>query len=84
MRDITASELLDSQNDKVVIFLDNKITADKAKPIPLNEYIKRMKNLGFDDDQVYGMILSLLKRGIIDIELPEPTKPMVGFIRYEF
>lgn len=84
MRDITTSELLDSQNDKVVIFLDNKITADKAKPIPLNEYIKRMKNLGFDDDQVYGMIISLLKRGIIDIKSTKLTEPTVGFLRYEF
>lgn len=84
MRDITASELLDSQNDKVVVFLDSKITADKAKPISLNEYIKRIRNLGFEDDQIYGMIISLLKRGIIDIESTKSTEPTVGFIRYEF
>lgn len=84
MRDITASELLNDSNNKVVVFLDNKITADKAKPIPLNEYIKRIRNLGFENDQVYGMIISLLKRGIIDIESTKSTEPTVGFRRYEF
>lgn len=84
MRDITASELLDSQNDKIVVFLDNKITADKTKPIPLNEYIKRIRNLGFEDDQTHGMILSLLKRGIIDIKSTKSTEPTVELLRYEF
>jgi len=53
----------------------------ETESLPLSEYINRMKNLGFEDDQIKDMIESLIERGIIAIE---PTKPIVGFIRYEF
>lgn len=58
----------------------NTVTEAETKPISLSDYINRIKNLGFDDDQIHGMIISLLKRGVIDIEPPES---MVKFLRYE-
>ncbi len=61
----------------------NTVAEAETKPIPLNDYINRIKNLGFEDDQIHGMIISLLKRGVITIEPTEPTKSMVGFIRHK-
>ncbi|MBR2213004.1 MAG: hypothetical protein IJ889_01050 [Eubacterium sp.] len=58
----------------------NTVAEAKTKSLPLSEYINRMKNLGFEDDQIQGMIMSLVKRGDIAIE---PTKSIVRFLRYE-
>lgn len=58
----------------------NTVTKAETKSLPLSDYINRMKNLGFEDDQIQGMISSLVKRGIIAIE---PTKSMVEFLKYK-
>lgn len=60
----------------------NTVTEAETKPIPLSDYINRIKNLGFDDNWIHGMIISLLKRGVIDIVI-EPPESMVKFLRYE-
>ena len=56
----------------------NTVTESETKSLPLSDYINRIKNLGFEDDQIQGMINSLVKRGIIAIE---PDKSMVKFLR---
>lgn len=61
----------------------NTVTEAETQSIPLSEYINRMKNLGFEDDQIQGMIISLLKRGVIDIEPPRSKKSIVKFLKYE-
>ena len=58
----------------------NTVMEAETKSLPLSEYINRMKNLGFEDDQIRGMIKSLVKRGDIAIE---PTKSIVRFIRHK-
>lgn len=58
----------------------NTVAEAETKSLLLSEYINRMKNLGFEDDQIKGMIMSLVKRGDIAIE---PTKSIVKFLRYE-
>ena len=58
----------------------NTVAESETKSLPLSEYISRMKNLGFEDDQIQGMINSLVKRGIIAIE---SDKSMVKFDRGE-
>lgn len=52
----------------------------ETKSLPLSDYINGMKNLGFEDDQIKGMIWSLVERGDIAIE---PIEPIVKFIRYK-
>lgn len=58
----------------------NTVAETETKSLPLSDYINRMKNLGFEDDQIQGMIKSLVKRGDIAIE---PTKSMVRFLRHK-
>lgn len=58
----------------------NTAVESETESLPLSEYINRMKNLGFEDDQIRGMIKSLVKRGDIAIE---PTKSIVRFIRHK-